>query len=247
MISTKFKTLVERLCGCRIYRGWYPRGTNLRFDLMRLVSGRRPNIVDVGANIGETSVEMASMFPSAQIHACEPVKETFLMLVENTRRHRQISSHQIAIGLNTGKGEIYLYEGTVNNSLRAAPGEASLGVQHVTLKSLDDFCLEQSLESVDYLKIDTEGSDLDVVMGAAGMFQQGRIKLVLAELGFSRSNQKHVPFADFLSVMQEKDMSLFGIYDQRREFNVSQVLRRADCLFVSNNASFPGLAASPDV
>jgi hypothetical protein len=56
-----------------------------------------------------------------------------------------------------------------------------------------------------------------------------------------------MPLADFLAIMQEKEMSLFGIYDQRREFNDCQALRPADCLFDSNNALFPGLAASRDV
>lgn len=113
--------------------------------------------------------------------------------------------------------------------------------------SLDDFCRQQGIDRIDFLKIDTEGFDLEVIRGADVLFQQNRIGVVVAELGFSRSNGKHVPFCNVLHEMQVRGMELFGIYDQRREFNGVQELRRADCMFVCRYHLFPMLAHSADV
>lgn len=151
------------------------------------------------------------------------------------------------MGAISETSEIRLYEGTVNNSLKPHEGSVSRGTQQVTVVTLDDFCQQHGIERIDFLKIDTEGFDLEVIRGADILFQQHRIGVVVAEVGFSPDNMKHVSFCVFLQEMQIRGMELFGIYDQRREFSGVQQLRRADCMFVCRHHRFPGLDISPDV
>mgnify|MGYP000536411629 CR=1 FL=1 len=245
-ISTKIKHYIERVLKCKIYRGWYPRGTNLIFDLKRLIIAKSPVILDVGANIGQIALELADEYPMSQIHACEPNKETIDGLIKNTKNVRQIICHRVALGSETGEANMHLYEGTVNNSLKAISGQGSRGSECVSVTTLDAFCKAQEIEKIDYLKIDTEGFDLEVVQGGLELFKEKRILVLLAEVGFSSQNTKHVKFAQFLEMMHECNMSLFGIYDQRREFDGTNALRRADCLFIANDYEFPGLANAPD-
>jgi hypothetical protein len=51
----------------------------------------------------------------------------------------------------------------------------------VTGTTLDVFCEENSIGSIDILKIDTEGFDLIVLQGAERMLQNGRIKFIHVE------------------------------------------------------------------
>jgi FkbM family methyltransferase len=48
-------------------------------------AGRRPLIVDAGANVGASAVFFAAMFPTARIVAIEPEESNFALLVENAR------------------------------------------------------------------------------------------------------------------------------------------------------------------
>lgn len=246
MRSKTLKRLLEQTFGFKIYRGWYPRGMNLDFDRSRLLTNASPVVIDVGANVGDTVLKIAEGFPGSTIHACEPVSKTFEWLVKHTRDHIQVKCHQVALGSETAQRDMLLYEGTVNNSLKPTDGVNERGVERVSVQTLDDFCTTHEIEVIDYLKIDTEGFDLEVVKGGTQIFEEGRVRVVLAELGFSPSNTKHIPFCQFVDAMHQRRMSLFGIYDQSREFDGSHSLRRADCLFISTEHEYPELADSPD-
>lgn len=240
------KQRIESILGVKIYRGWFPRGMNLSFDLLRLLPQKEIVICDVGANVGQTALEFSRSHPGAIIHAFEPIPATYHLLAQNTERQPRIKSHRLAIGEEEGQFDMFLYEGTVNNSLTPDPGRQSQGKVSVDVATLDGFCPKEGIHSIDLLKIDTEGHDLKVIHGARNLFRDHRVSVVVAELGFSATNRKHVPFTTFLEEMQSLDMELFGIYDQRREFNSVQELRRADCVFVCRAHQYPQLAFSPD-
>ena len=48
--------------------------------------------------------------------------------------------------------------------------------------TLDDFCTERDLDEIDFLKVDVEGSDWDVLQGAAGMLSKGAVNVVAIEI-----------------------------------------------------------------
>ncbi len=210
MLNT-MKSIFERIFDCRIYRGWYPRGTNLAFDLKRLITNADATIFDVGANVGETAIGLATQFPTSTIIAFEPVLATFELLRNNTKGLKNVHVHPVALGSVTEQAEMHLYPGTVNNTLVApdAPG-SELCKELVQVQRLDHFCLKEKIQAIDFLKIDTEGFDLEVIRGADQILREKRIKLVLAELGFSSSNRKHVPFHQFHALLNDYGFELFG-------------------------------------
>ncbi len=55
-------------------------------------------ILDVGANIGASTVKLALKFPGAKIIALEPLLRNFELLTENTTNYQDISCFRYAIG-----------------------------------------------------------------------------------------------------------------------------------------------------
>lgn len=49
------------------------------------------------------------------------------------------------------------------------------------MRTLEAFCAKQSIERIDLLKIDAEGSDIAVLQGARGMLPQGAITFAYIE------------------------------------------------------------------
>lgn len=104
----------------------------------------------------------------------------------------------------------------------------------VSLTTIDEFCAARGVVSIDYLKIDTEGNDLNVLIGAAAMLDRNAIKIIAAEVSTNHDNMRHVPFDDIYRFMCPKGYRVFGLYEQTPEFFEGRPnLRRANVVYIS--------------
>jgi hypothetical protein len=99
---------------------------------------------------------------------------------------------------------------------------------------IDAFSKKNKIERIDFLKIDTEGGDLDVLKGAENMLKSQKIDFVQVEAGMNPDNNHHVPFECLKSFLEKYNYYLFGIYDQVNEWPSEEPhLRRTNSVFVS--------------
>ncbi|SFR99036.1 FkbM family methyltransferase [Sphingomonas jatrophae] len=207
------------------------RGDDVLVDLSRLV--KPAMIFDVGANIGQSSQKFARRFPSAAIHCFEPSAASAQRIRE--RKLRGVEVHALALGSEAGTATLTL--GADPATFRIADG----GDEAVAVDTIDAFCATRSIQRIDFVKIDTEGHDLEVLKGAAGMLAAHRIAAVQVEAGMNPENKLHVPFEALKAYLEGHGYRLFGFYDQASEWPTRQPhLRRANPLFVS-----PELFARP--
>jgi FkbM family methyltransferase len=191
-------------------------------------------IFDVGANVGQTALGFADAFPEAIIHAFEPFQETFSALEHNTRAKPTIRAHRLALGAAPGAVSAELKGSVINSIIKSEAEDAGPGRQEtVTVETIDRFCGREGISSIGFLKIDTEGYDLEVLKGAGNMLAAQRIDLLQVEAGMNACNRKHVPFADFLQFLEPHQYLLFGIYDQTPEWSGEARLRFSNPVFIS--------------
>ena len=79
----------------------------------------------------------------------------------------------------------------------------------MTLKTLDDFCAENEVTEIGYLKIDVEGHELNVLRGAHRMLEEGRIRFVQFEFGEANIDSRTF-VRDFFEVLGP-DFDLYRI------------------------------------
>jgi len=229
---------VRRSLGIHMYRQ-LPRGVDSFADIaVYLPKTKIDRIYDVGANDGTLAIDLHRRFPNAEIHCFEPVKATFNRLVANVQRHKisNIVAHPLALDQSSGTGYMIYgeYEGRRYDDLHRLTQD-NFGDEQVVKIRLDELPHNAS-QRISYLKIDTEGGDLNVLRGATGLLSGQRIDLIQVEAGLSRANTTHVPFAALKEFLQQYDYHLFGIYDQVNEWTENRVcLRRADLVFVSSD------------
>jgi len=108
-------------------------------------------------------------------------------------------------------------------------------VELAEMRTLVSFCQEQGIGEIDFLKIDTEGYDLEVLKGAEQMLDSHQISFIQVEAGMNPSNKKHVSLEKFKEYLEPKEYLLFGIYEQASEKS-NVFLRRCNALFVSQKA-----------
>lgn len=225
-IRHRLKTLSESALGVRFYRT-LPHGIDFRADLARR-GFTLATVFDVGANEGQTVEQVREAFPRATIHCFEPVQATFERL---RRRVAPLGVHcvQKAVGRTVGEATIHVAKNSLTNSLVNKPFDSS--EQRVEVTTVDAYAAERGIGSIDLLKVDTEGFDLEVLAGAGRFFAERRVKFVLIEAGFHFDGNAHVPYERLHECLASHGFELLGFYHQTPCWSGANRLRFADALF----------------
>jgi FkbM family methyltransferase len=127
-------------------------------------SNETPLILDCGANIGLSVIYFKSLYPGSRVIAFEPDRTIFKALEQNIAAFnlRGVELHNEAIW--TSAGEIdFAIEGAYSGRI-PKPGDSNfVSVKTVPLKQL-------LAQSVDFLKLDIEGAESDVISHCPDLF-----------------------------------------------------------------------------
>ena len=144
-------------------------------------------VFDVGANVGDWAKLALGINPASSIHAFEPSKDTFDAL---RARHfgENVTLNQLGLSSTNRTAVLHQFGSQATaNSLYEQTGVAMLtqsGAEEIRLATLDDYCATAGVDRIDYLKIDVEGHELDVLRGARRMLSERRIGLIQLEYSF---------------------------------------------------------------
>lgn len=139
--------------------------------------------IDIGANTGIYSSKAArEIGPEGLVIAIEPTPFIFTSLVQTVRANgfTNVRLRNLCCGRSTGVADFYQnFERPVAFSLKQHDPEATpFNVLSVTL---DDLLSWESVERVDFIKMDVEGAEADVIAGAKRVVTSYR-PIILAEV-----------------------------------------------------------------
>jgi FkbM family methyltransferase len=186
-------------------------------DMKRLTfSIERPVIFDVGANAGQSVDRIRSYFAHPIIHAFEPSPDTFKQLQKATKAVPDLVLNNLALGRYNGTADLVENTESVMSSLLEFGPDSWGSVKKktpVAVSTLDEYCTGKMVESIDILKLDTQGFELEVLNGGENLFSQGRVSVVFMEITFSEMYQG-LPSLDVLyRFMIERGFLLVAFYD----------------------------------
>jgi FkbM family methyltransferase len=92
----------------------------------------------------------------------------------------------------------------------------SIGMETTTL---DVFCQEENIEEIDFLQIDVQGADLDVLHGATTLLNK-TILAIQIEVEFSPLYINQPLFAEVDTFLRQQKFSLFDLYSSYRPRNI---------------------------
>jgi FkbM family methyltransferase len=176
----------------RATRGFVPRAAEA--ELIRSLSSNYPLFMVIGANFGVWVTALAAAHPTAHVYCFEPTPNTFAGLSANIalNRLRNVTALQLAVSDSEGVFPFQLTE-NASNLNRLAPIKSSaadlhrsrfIGARTTEVRSvvLDDFCRDQGIDRIGFLKIDVEGADVCVLRGARDLLRRQAIELMLIEV-----------------------------------------------------------------
>ena len=223
-------------CGYEIRRLKLPSyGVSPLADAARYRRDPIKTLMDVGANVGQTSLEFYGCFPEATIHAFEPVQATYAKLKENTRHIKTVKTHRLAVGAASGVAKIWLQENNQTNSLNAALNVETQSCENVEVTTLDEFAERNGIQQIDILKTDTENFDLAVIEGASRLLRERRVSFILSEVGVASSDTAHTNLFKLTDVLLDKDFELMGIYDRLYHYKCPKVRGWCNALYIARD------------
>ena len=124
-------------------------------------------IFDIGGNIGITAIYLAKLFPDAVIYTFEPLKENFDILEKNIQCYQNIKAFNFGLGSKNGNFKVYLSNDSENyGGISFYPDPIGNKVESYVLcevKNINDIIKNFNIESIDLIKIDTEGAEYDIL------------------------------------------------------------------------------------
>ena len=207
---------------------WSPlsavNGFDFARDLKILIPKEDPLCLDVGANVGQTIEYLQTIFTSPTIHAFEPASAPFKELQSKAYGER-VSLFNFALGNEITSREFINYEQSVLSSFHAFdvnPENRFRQIrvkdkQTVEVKTVDWFLQTKNIEHVDLLKIDAQGSDLQVLKGSTESLRRGLIENVFVEVNFVQLYENQDDAGEIFDLLAGHDMRLVDFYEKARQ------------------------------
>lgn len=140
--------------------------------LRKILKAENPRIIEVGANIGNHVVWYSKHLDPSRIYPVEPNPEALTLLDENIEANgigQYIDRRGLGFGAGKGSGRFRTEtESSDNLGATRLVADDSGGIETKTLDEL------MGDEKVDFIKIDAEGMELDVLEGAAGLIARDK-------------------------------------------------------------------------
>lgn len=214
LLAEGFRSLVRR-----------HENRNYNFDtngeerlLKRLSKFNFKTVFDVGGNVGNYSVLMRKFFPQAAIHTFEIIDDNIETIRKKNAGDDNITIN--AFGLSNANGSIkvkYYGKGSGLNSLHDYPHKGESSWKECEIRKGDDYIEEKGIETLDFLKIDTEGSENLVLEGLINTLKNKNVKVIQFEYGYINIISKYLLY-DFYEFFNELGYTIGKIYPKRVEF-----------------------------
>lgn len=159
--------------------------TNGELDFFKKHAGDFRVAFDVGANKGDWTREALKINPKLSVFAFEPDPAMCAEFQANSFPKNVVCENQ---GLGSKKEKLLLYvnkESSGMNSFvkRALFKDDELAPKEVPVTTVDAYCAEKHIEKIDFMKVDVEGFELDVLRGTGGMIREKKISVIQFEYG----------------------------------------------------------------
>jgi FkbM family methyltransferase len=208
--------------------------TNGELELLRSAIPGRTVVFDVGAQVGRWIDMVLSLDPALQIHAFEPDPRNLAQL--EAKRYPATASvtvQAVGLGATAEQRELWTFGDYTEitslyrrQTLEGYPVAAATSAGMIRLTTLDAYCRSHGVERINYLKIDTEGHDLQVLQGGLDMLAAGKVDVVQFEYGAANIDSRDL-LQDFFTFFEALPYALYKIhpkwvahharYDQRLE------------------------------
>lgn len=195
--------------------------------------GFNPGVIgDVGAYEGSWTREVKNIFPDAKYFLFE-AQESKREKLENYAASTGNVNFEIALLGAENNKEILFNEYETASSVLVEHFKTEAVVTKKMLYRLDEIIQKNNWPYPDFLKLDTQGYELEILKGAANVLKH--VQVILMEVSFIDIYQEAPLIKDVINFMDEKDFQIYDICGLMRR-PLDKALFQSDMLFVRKDS-----------
>jgi FkbM family methyltransferase len=120
-------------------------------------------VVDVGAHIGSFTIIAATL--ASRVIVYEPVASNYEMLTKNVKLNglQNVSIFEMAVSEVSGFSDIYIYDDASTGTHTLYKTSNTSLTKRIQTISLDEIITKESLPTIDFLKLDCEGAEHEIL------------------------------------------------------------------------------------
>jgi FkbM family methyltransferase len=196
---------------------------DLEQDIRLLIPKKNPLLIDVGANTGQTIHMFKRLFERPVIHAFEPNRSLVDgQLTAAFGQDKNVTLNAAGLGAKEGTLTLHRFEKDQMSSFlpmergerNPYADEAVVASSEVPVWTLDQYAKKHGMEKIDLLKIDTQGYDLQVLLGAEDQLAAGNVGLVMLEINFIPLYVGQPAFGDLDAFLRKRGYALVDLYEK---------------------------------
>jgi len=179
--------------------------------------GLLKTIFDVGANEGNWATLASGEAQDASIHAFEIINNTFAVLAKNCADNKKITSNNFGLFSRSGEINMHVYDAsnTLSSHMNYPNGKNHEELCHI--RTGDDYKREKNIDQINFLKIDVEGAEFEVLKGFTEAIKQKNIDVIQFEYG-KANILSHMLLCDFYCFFESNGYIVGKIYPDYVDF-----------------------------
>lgn len=173
--------LTETLAVHLFINGYY-EPQEIKFINKEIKLNKHKVFLDIGANIGLFSLDIASNNPDVFTYAIEASPRVFYYLTKNINQNKLTNIEPVQTVLNdTELAEINFYSNEIAFGTGSLSPVFTKDAEVVSSTTIDLFLTSKNIEHIDIIKIDVEGYELQVFKGGSKLLNREKSPTILFE------------------------------------------------------------------
>lgn len=182
-------------------------------------------IFDVGANVGIMSLHFANKAPQGKVYAFEPTHFAIQKLNRNLDLNQGISQNIQIVQTFVSSEEkkqsdikafsSWKIDREIGENQHPVHGGKAMATDGVPTTTIDEFVNTEGIARLDFIKIDTDGHEFDVLMGAQKTIEEYKPQIIF-ELGQYVMTERGIGFADYDSFFGKLGYSLSNAANNKK-------------------------------
>lgn len=187
-------------------------------DLIAKFIRKNPTILEAGGHYGHDTQQFVIKWPDCTVHSFEPNPHAFELLTENTKDLKNVHRYPFALANFNGKCPFYVCWGTYNDnpifegasSLLPANDYMAIHYQgpviEVECVRLSDWVKENNIGKIDFMWLDMEGYELQVLSAAPEVLAKTRV--IFVETNFQEFRIGMTQYNSLKNYLEEQGFDL---------------------------------------
>ena len=178
-------------------------------------------VLDVGAYHGDFVAEILAANNKINVHVFEPFGASFKLIGKRFKDHSNVTVNHAAVSDMAGLASLHvnsfketnslLESSNVNEAIDSLTKKES--TEQVAVISLDEYCREKDIHTIDLVKIDTQGNSYNVLKGMEKMLLEKKVAYLYVEAEFVEIYRNEKLFSEIEMLMRSYGYGIVNIYN----------------------------------